>query len=207
MAKGSSGKTPSSSRIRFVMVEAELGGDGDISQITQAIQNALRSPASQSVKRIAPAIAANGAASDVEIEPEAEDFADNDIIVERPPPAKSRAARKPSATPDIVQIDMNTGVSLASFALGKDASSQHKKYLIAAAWLKEHRDIDGVTAGHVYTCFRSMDWSTNIPDFWQPLRDLKAKKYFTKNEKNEYEINHIGLDYVKKKLGGTDGAS
>jgi hypothetical protein len=56
-----------------------------------------------------------------------------------------------------------------------------------------------------YTCFRSMDWAANIPDFWQPLRDLKAKKYFIKNDNGEYEINHIGLGFVKK-LGGSNGA-
>jgi hypothetical protein len=38
-------------------------------------------------------------------------------------------------------------------------------------------------------------------DFWQPLRDLKAKKYFAKNDAGDYEINHLGLDFVKK-LGG-----
>ena len=43
MAKQSAG-TKNPSRIRFVMVEAELG-DGDIGQITQAITNALRGPA------------------------------------------------------------------------------------------------------------------------------------------------------------------
>ncbi len=93
---------------------------------------------------------------------------------------------------------MNADVSLASFAEGKDAKSQSKKYLIAAAWLKEHRGVTGVTADHIYTCFRSMGWPTNIPDFWQPLRDLKARKFFGRNDKNEYEINHIGLDYVNK---------
>lgn len=50
-----------------------------------------------------------------------------------------------------------------------------------------------------------MGWSTSIIDFWQPLRALKAKKYFVTNDKGEYEINHIGLDYVKK-LGGSNGA-
>jgi hypothetical protein len=50
-----------------------------------------------------------------------------------------------------------------------------------------------------------MDWAANIPDFWQPLRDLKAKKYFVKNDNGEYEINHIGLGFVKK-LGGSNGA-
>jgi hypothetical protein len=204
MAKNSSGKTSTPSRIRFIMVEAELG-DGDIGQITQAIQNALRSPTAPSVKRLAATTAANGATPEPEIEPEVEDVEENGVIDAPSAPAKARGHRKLPPTPDIVPIDMNADVSLASFAQGKDANSQHKKYLIAAAWLKEHRSISAVTAGHIYTCFRSMEWPTNIPDFWQPLRDLKAKKFFGKNDQGEYEINHIGLDYVKK-LGGSNGA-
>jgi hypothetical protein len=101
---------------------------------------------------------------------------------------------------------MNADVSLASFAEGKDASSQHKKYLICAAWLKEHRSIDAVGASHIYTCFRSIGWPTNIPDFAQPLRQLKSERYFSKSSgAGEYEINHVGLDYVKKL--GSDGTS
>ena len=72
--------------------------------------------------------------------------------------------------------------------------------------MKEHRNIDSISDDHIYTCFRSIGWPTNIPDFVQPLRDLKFKKYFTSPEKGFYAINHIGLDYVKK-LGGGDGAS
>jgi hypothetical protein len=205
MAKNSVAKTSTPSRIRFVMVEAELAG-GDIGQITHPIQNALRSPAISPAKRLTTATAGNGATPEPEIEPESEHVEENEIIDARPDPVKVRGSRKPSPTPDIVPIDMNADVSLVSFAQGKDARSQHKKYLIAAAWLKGQRDIHGVTASHIYTCFRSMGWPTNIPDFSQPLRDLKAKKYFGKNDKNEYEINHIGLDYVKK-LGSNHGAS
>lgn len=186
------------------MVEAELG-DGDIGQITQAIQNALRSPATPPAKRIVAPTVSNATTPEHEFEPEVENVGEDDDIEAPPAPAKARGARKPPPTPNIVDIDMNADVSLASFAEGKDAKSQHKKYLIAAAWLKEHRGVDGVTADHIYTCFRSMGWPTSIPDFWQPLRDLKRRKYFSKNEKNEYEINHIGLDQVNK-LGGTDGA-
>ncbi len=203
MAKASSGKGSAPSRIRFVMVEAELG-DGDIGQITQAIQNALRvQPLGHSIKRIASAPPVNpaGQVSSDEDE-ETEDQSDLFEGVVEPAASKPRAVRKLPPTPDIVAIDMNSEVSLASFIAGKDTKSQHKKYLVAAAWLKEHRDIDAVSAGHIYTCFRSAGWATNIPDFWQPLRDLKAKKYFGKNDQGEYEINHIGLDFVKKLGGG-----
>ncbi|PZV36889.1 hypothetical protein [Mesorhizobium kowhaii] len=200
MAKNSSGKVSGTSRIRFVMVEAEIA-DGDIGQITQAIQNALRGPASPVMKRLAATPPPQEA--EVEIEPEIDDVEESEIIDVRP--AKPRTTRKVPKTPDVVDIDMNRHMSLASFAQGKDAKSQHKKYLIAAAWLKEHRGIDGVAAGHIYTCFRSMAWPINIPDFWQPLRELKSRKYFSRNESSEYEINHLGLDYVNK-LGSTNGA-
>ncbi|MBN9006425.1 MAG: hypothetical protein J0H40_13555 [Rhizobiales bacterium] len=204
MAKSSVG-TKAPSRIRFVMVEAELG-DGDIGQITQAIQNALRPPQPVATKRITAPLGNGNGEQHVEIEPfdEEEDVETVDVA---PNPPRQRAPRKAPKAPDVVDIDMNAEVSLAAFAAGKDAGSQHKKYMIAAAWLKECRGISAVGAGHIYTCFRSMNWSANIPDFWQPLRDLKAKKYFVKNDAGDYEINHLGLDYVKKKLGGgRDGA-
>ena len=205
MVKNSSGKTSAPSRIRFVMVEAELG-DGDIGQITQAIQNALRSPAASPVKRLTPATTANGPAPEPEFEPEIEQVEDDESIEAVHAPAKARGPRKPLPTPNVVQIDMNADVSLATFANGKDTKSQHKKFMIAAAWLKDHRGTAAVTAGHIYTCFRSMNWPVGIPDFTQPLRDLKAKKYFAKNSNGEYEINHLGLDFVRK-LGGSNGVS
>ncbi|MBL8690387.1 MAG: hypothetical protein JNL04_14875 [Rhodospirillaceae bacterium] len=204
MARNSSVKSSGLSKIRFVMVEAELE-TGDIGQVTQAIQNALRSSTAQPppVKRLTTTSVANGATLEPELEPDDSD--DEESGIAEPTPAKARGPRKPPPTPNIVDVDMNADVSLASFAQGKDTKSQHKKYLTAAAWLKEHRNINGVTADHIYTCFRSMGWPTNILDFWQPLRELKAKRYFTRNDANEYEINHLGLDYVRK-LGGSNGA-
>ena len=144
------------SRIRFVMVEAELG-DGDISQLTQAITNTLRAPTNAGVKRIsATAPVVNGTDP---VEPELVEEGGDEIEVVDVTPAAPKAPRqrKSPKAPDIVPIDMNMDLSLAAFAAGKDAGSQHKKYLISAAWLKEHRSIDAVGAGHIYTCFRSME--------------------------------------------------
>src|SRR4029077_8334095 len=60
------------SRIRFVMVEAELG-DGEIGQITQAIQNALRTSGGPSpVKRLS--TATNG--TDVTLQSDSESETD-----------------------------------------------------------------------------------------------------------------------------------
>lgn len=197
-------KQGGTSRIRFVMVDAEIA-DGNIEQITQAITNALRPATHTIVKRIPMAAPALNGGDPVD-EEQVDDEDDRSEIIDAAPaaPKVSRPRKAPKA-PDIVEIDMNSPVSLQAFAAGKDAGSQAKKYLIAAAWLKENRSTDGVTAGHIYTCFRSMGWSVNIPDFWQPLRDLKSKKFFAKNDAGEYEINHIGLDFVQKL--GKNGAA
>lgn len=208
MAKAYAGKSGATSRIRFVMVDAEIA-EGEIGPITQAIQNALGGPAPVAFRRLvspskAPTQEANGGHNS---ESETSTEGDQELVEsdETPTSRQPRVRRAVSKTPKVVPIDMNEEVSLASFAKGKDAKSQNKKFLIAAAWLKEHRGVDAVTDGHIYTCFKSMGWSTNIPDFSQPLRDLKAKhQYFEKSDKG-YEINHLGLDYVKK-LGGGNGA-
>lgn len=204
MARSSPQRTGGPARIRLVVLDAEIP-DGNTDSLNQVLQNALRSPTL--VQRV-PAIA-NGAKTIVHeaaAESQTPDLFDEvyDVVEAEPAaPARPRAPRKPSPTPEPVPIDMDTEPSLASFAQGKDSKSQPKKYLIAAAWLKEHRGIDAITAGHIYTCFRTMRWSVGIPDFWQPLRDLKAQKFFTKDDNGNYLINHLGLDRVKK-LG--DGA-
>lgn len=198
MAKGSV-KSGGMSRIRVVMFDAEIA-DGEIGPFTQAIQTALRGPAPLTVQRLpSPSKPQdmNGGSPEAEIEVDQDDAA-NDAASEAP---RQRAQRKPAPTPNVIDIDMNREVSLASFAQGKDTESHHKRFLVAAAWLKEHRSIDAVSPDHIYTCYRSIGWPTNIPDFGQPLRALKVKKYFTQPEKGLYAINHIGLAHVKK-LGG-----
>lgn len=202
MAK--SAKPSGMSRIKLIVLDAEVADD-QIHTLTQALTNALRGPSpAPQLRRMPAAPQLNGGGEPDQEEMDFEEAEDEiDVVPQKKPRASS--PRKAPKAPDIVDIDMDSDVSLADFAKGKDSSSQHKKYMIAAAWLKEHRATDGVTPGHIYTCFRSMDWPYNIPDFGQPLRDLKSKKYFVKNDKSEYEINHIGLGFVKK-LGGSNGA-
>jgi hypothetical protein len=140
-------------------------------------------------------------------EPDAENVEEADLFNDRP-----RACREtPCATEGTGYAERCAdrhecgSVRLHHLRRARTRAVKHKKYMIAAAWLKDHRNTDGVTADHILHVFPSMSWPTNIPDFWQPLRDLKAKRYFTKNDKGEYEINHLGIDFVKN-LGGANGA-
>ncbi|MET4294916.1 hypothetical protein ABIB06_001861 [Bradyrhizobium sp. LB8.2] len=192
-------KPTGTSRIKFIMFDAEIADD-QIQSVTQAITNALRGPAGAPVVRRLPASTpANGHSEPAEVEVLDEVEDELDTVDVTPTAPRQKTVRKVKA-PDIVEIEMHAPVSFADFAKGKDDGSQHKKFMIAAAWLAEHRSTPIVTDGHIYTCFRSIGWSTAINDFGQPLRELKGRKFFTTPERGHYEINHIGLDYVNKKL-------
>jgi hypothetical protein len=104
----------------------------------------------------------------------------------------------------IDDLDMTTAPTLAEFAASRNTKSRHRRYLIIAAWLHDHRDIKAVSADHVYTCYRHMNWPTNIPDFAQPLRELKHKQFFTSPEPGKYSINQLGLAQAAKNGSGTD---
>jgi len=187
------------SRVRFVLFDAEVP-DGEMGSLMQTIQNALRLPApAPAVQRIATSPKSTPDTPLTEQTPDVVEEGEFEEIAAMPTPSRQpRQRRTVARTPKVIELDMTSGESLAAFASDKDVGSQAKKYMVCAAWLKEHRNIDAVTEDHIYTCFKSMDWSTNIPNFAQPLRDLKAKQqYFEKSDKG-YEINHIGLAFVKR---------
>lgn len=191
MAKAAT-KAGGTSRVRFVMFDAEVA-EGEISQITQAIQNALRGPVQVTARRLPSPVVlkapeANGHAEEAEPEFEQED----DVVDAEAPatPARPRAPRKPAPKPSVIQFDITSDPPLLSLT---DPKSNHKRYLKLAAWLHDHRSIEAVTADHIYTCYRHLGWPTDILDFAQPLRELKHKQYFTTPERGKYAINQLGL--------------
>ena len=175
------------------MFDAEVA-EGEISQITQAIQNALRGPVQLTARRVSPPTAlnappeANGHAENSEAE-----FEQDDVVeVEATPAtrARPRAPRKPASKPNIIELDLTSDPPLSSLA---DPGSNHKRYLGIAGWLHDHRGIQAVTVDHIYTCYRHLGWPTDIHDFAQPFRELKFKQFFTTPERGKYAINQLGL--------------
>ena len=189
-----------SSHIRFIMLEADIP-EGDLSQITQAIQNALK-PASPPVSRIllqSPKEAGNARNYDAEseliqdLEPAVEDELQTESRVSARPAQRTRSYR----SPQIVEVDLDTEPSFVAFATAKSPTTTLDKYLTIATWFKEARNTPSVTADDIYTCFRKMGWSTAIDDFSQPLRKLKSQKLMG-GDASGFVINHIGLDKVRK---------
>ncbi|MBW8284651.1 MAG: hypothetical protein K0M55_13720 [Rhizobium sp.] len=205
MAKATTGKTGGTSKIRFIMVEAEIS-DGDIGQITQAIQNALKTSSPlANAPRVAGLNGVKAVARDAAIDDD-DDFEEAEVVeVETPPkPQRQRTARTAKSAPEVLELDMTSETSLAKYVEGTTPKSHAKRFLLIAAWFKEHRNLAAVTSAHIYTGYRTLKWPVNIPDFAQPLRDLKSDQYMTTPEKGNYAINHLGIAEVDKLRAGGD---
>lgn len=194
------GSKPGTSRIRFIMLDAELP-EGDLSQITSAIQNALR-PTTVIQQRLphqpaAPALISNGAAGELADEEPSDSGEEVAAAPEVPRPAREPRARKPTV-PKVIDLDLTSGVSLESFANEHPPKTEPDRNLVVAAWFKEHRDEGAITVGHVYTCYRAMKWPSGIEDFSWPLRFLKKEQLMSSPGRGLYAINHLGLARVQK---------
>ncbi len=192
-------KKGGSSRIRFVMVDAELG-DGDFTAITHVIANALQQ--AQPARRLIsapvrseaePGGNGSGGAEEPEHEAEVEEVEGTEVT---PRSTKARKFPTPKAVPD---LDPNSGeMSFEEFAKQKGSPDQAlKRYLLVAYWCKKYRDIEAVTQDHVYTCYKVTGWGTDIKNFAQPLRDLGR---FGRGEfkAGAFTINHVGEALVEK---------
>jgi hypothetical protein len=185
------------SRIRFIMLEAELP-DGDLTQITAAIQNALKPTTTVIQQRIGSpgAIALLENERNGEVGEELTELEDHEVGTV-PVKPKVERTRKPT-TPDVLDLDLTSALSLESFANEHSPNSETERNLVIAAWFKEHRDTGAVTAAHIYTAYRAIGWSVGLEDFSWPLRTLKRDKFMSSPNRGEYAINHLGIAKVLK---------
>lgn len=197
MAKGSSPKS-GNSKIRFIMLEADLS-DGDLSQVTQAIQNALR-PAQQTVKLIQ---TSNGNGED-DVAIDLDQFETLDIESDRAEPPKQRAQRssKPrvAKTPTVLNdIDVTSDPSLKDFVADFEISTSVDKYLVIALWFRDARQIQSVTVDHVYTCFKLLGWGTGANDFAKTLRNLRDEQSLKGGSKEGFTLTLPGAAKIEAK--------
>lgn len=198
MAKASSSRG-GSSKVRFIMLEADIA-EGDLSQITQAIQNALRP--SQSVIRTLQAPASPAALPN---EVQNADLDDGEITdVDETEAAKPRPSRvgKPrvAKTPTVLDdIDVVSEPSLKDFVAQYDLPSTTDKYLVVALWFRDARATPAITADHVYTCFKLMKWSTTTNDFAKPMRNLRDEQSFKGGSKEGFTLTLPGAGKIEDK--------
>lgn len=117
------------------MLEADLS-EGDLTQVTQAIQNALR-PAQPAVRFIA--APANSAGQDFSEELIQADGVDGGESIESEAPRESRPRRPRSIKPPKVveRIDWDSEPSFKAFAENFDLKTDFERYLVTALWFRE----------------------------------------------------------------------
>jgi hypothetical protein len=209
MAKVPPQKTAEPARFRLIVMEAEIPAGSDLTQIVHAVQNAIR-PAvttfSARPPRALNAPAHNGTLSET-LEPEGEepplDQADDVEVVQETARSPRPTRRTTPKVPDVMNdLDLTSAVPLKDYATQKNPQTQNDRFLVVIAWFKQYRGITAVTAGHVYTCYRHMSWPCVIlPDFAQPLRNLKSKQIIDGDRQTGYSLGLLGQGRVDK-MGG-----
>jgi hypothetical protein len=79
------------------------------------------------------------------------------------------------------------------YATEKNPQTVDDKFIVASAWIQTHGGTDPFTGSHLFTCFRAMDWKTQV-DMTQPLRKLKSDKSWYENSSfGKWRLTGIGL--------------
>jgi hypothetical protein len=205
MATKKTGDMPArSNKIRFVLVEADIS-DGNLSELTNAITNALK-PSYPFVQRptlprtTTPQILPPAPNGD---EPEIEDTEEPETVetesaeegtTSTPKAPRKKTYKQPQYLPDLFA---DKGAVFKEFAKERAPKNKQQKYLVAAFWLKEHGNNPTVNADKIFTCFKTAGWSVGVLDWAQPFHNLVHSKEMRK-EGNEWVINPLGEDTVNK---------
>ena len=200
MAKQSTTRaTGGPSRIRFIMVEADLY-DGDLAQVTQVLQNAFKTSPAITV-RSQPARLQSSASAPVDVNDEVvddEEEAGADLSESSPSAARVRKA-SPAKVPTVLNdIDTLSASSLKDFVSEYDIKTGFEKYLVIALWFRDARSINSITVDHVYTCFKLLGWSTKSTDFSKPLRNLRDQQSLVGDTKG-YSLTLVGAGKIEEK--------
>ena len=176
------------------MLEADLS-EGDLGEVTAAIQNALRPKQQHYV------IQQTNANASLEQDTSLDDLEEMVDDVDDDGDTKARGTYKRKTTyrtPKVVEITLDKSPSLKDFVAHHPPSSLTDKHLVILGWAEECSDLDALNVDQVYTAFRHLGWPSHQKDFSQPLRDLKKRQLIEGSAKDGFKINHIGRGRVEE---------
>jgi hypothetical protein len=193
-------------KVKMTVIHFETESDNatlqaNIHAIAQTLTRAL-APPPRVVRTPAQLAAGNGAAALDTAPGELEDFDDVIDIEPTSVSTKPKTGKVPTLRqPQPVELDLISGeVPLKAFLEKKNPTSDVKRYLSIAYWLKEYRGINEITMDHAYTCYRHMGTGWNVPkDASAPLRQMKTKRYgwmASGSTPGSFAINHLGENEV-----------
>jgi hypothetical protein len=116
-------------------------------------------------------------------------------------PSGNAKPKKPLSAKQSFLSDFNLapdGVATwKDYVAERNPQTETDKFLLASAWTQTHGGVNPFTGSHLFTCFRAMEWKTQI-DMIQPLRQLKSKKSYYENPSHgKWRLTGVGLDAVK----------
>lgn len=202
MARSDRGAVANKGRVKLRVIEFELdGSDVTLQESIRGILSAIgtRAPATRINPALTgksnPDVGAEVLDEEAVEEEEANSGSTNDDA--EPREKKQRFFKSPQIVND---LDLVGGVvSLKAYCDDKKPTTEARRYLVIAAWLKEYRNITDVSADHIYTCFRHMGWHPS-KDVSAPFRAMKAKNgwFGSGQARGTYTINHVGLAQIDK---------
>jgi hypothetical protein len=183
-----------SNRIRFIMLEADIA-DGNLSELTQAITNALKPHAA--LRQLSQISAPRPALPPEEIGTgegeEAIELRETNGVEELKTPSASKSKYKPPLPKYVHDMDVEgQGNPFKAYAEERAPKSHLRRYLVAAMWLKQHGGRETLGIDHVYTCYKTVGWPLGISDWDGNFRQLVKRDLMRRVQQGEYAITPIG---------------
>ena len=212
MAKGHAGGDDRA-KVKFRVIEFELeGGNATVESSIRQLAGALsarNAPSQKALPPRQPKELGNGlSAESEEIEETVEDpeVWEAEAPDAQPPRANkgTKSVYKPKLPQYLHDMDITgNGTSFKEFAAAKKPQKNNQRHLVAAFWLKEHGGSPTVNMDKAYTCYRTADWPTSMPDWDVNFRSQLKNNRFRRVGAGEYAITPKGEDDVRK-MDGTE---
>lgn len=119
-------------------------------------------------------------------------------------PAANDGEKKPRryTAPSIINgLDLDGDPSLEQFMAEKAPTNDNTRYLVAAVWFKQQKDV-AITAEHIFTVYKRLNLPSPPEDVGMPLRNLKKDRLLDSGEKRgSYVVNDAGIAKVARMPG------
>jgi hypothetical protein len=194
-------------KIRFVLVEADIS-DGNLSDLTHAISHALKPTIAPIRPALRPA-SSPAAIQDETIDANGEDATEVQIEVldteerEIEEDVGSRSAKpksKPPLPKYLPELNLNgsDGKPFKEYAQEIAPKKHIKRYLVAAAWMKEHGGRDTINTDIVYTLYKTAVWPLGMADWDASFRQAVKRDLMHRKSPGEYAITPLGEAALQK---------
>jgi len=115
--------------------------------------------------------------------------------------SEKKKRNPPKAIPSAKGIDWDSGTSWKDYAAQKKPEGNPSRFVAAAGWFKNVRNVEVITPGHIVAAFDVMDWlkPENIPNTFAQLKHKRAGELFDKGEKaNEWVLSQRGINALDR---------